>query len=619
VTNETNSARDRQIERFRVAAEELQLMEPSVLAPLIRRLSVEQELSPLKALFDSGLCEPRDIELVEIWLEGDSCLPGYEIVGLIGRGGMGVVWKARQTSLDRLVAVKMISATHETNKTLIARFEREASVVSKLSHPNIVTALDFGRFGNRLFLVMEYVDGVDLGKYVEQHGRLTETVALRITRQIASGLLHASRHGVIHRDIKPANILLDEKDDLDRLRDDAPLAKITDFGLALFNETHQTPKARLTSDQSTIGSPHYMAPDQLIGKGVDTRSDIYALGATLFHLLTGIAPWQGEPLGAILKDKLSGVFPTAGLEAVPISPSTRGLLQRMVAVHPDERPVSCQELLVEIDRALDSVVTNTTTIAERSKPPQAPLATAEIPIAAARESSAKEGRSLFSQKIVLLIGTIVIASLGILLAWYVLTRPSLEPIELVISGEPVYLFDGVEVPRKALSEGEIIASKGRLELGSSPASVLGFSMPQWDYFKFEGVVELANDAGVDVAIGGNIASKQQKCWTLRLKNGTAEGGSLTRIGGTFTSVGNSIPLDPKRKRVYLEIERNRGLWVVVLNGETDRQLVFPIEQDEEPPLEVVFAVHQSRSMELESDIAPVAISELMVSRLSPVR
>ncbi|MHC1764195.1 MAG: protein kinase [Verrucomicrobiia bacterium] len=205
--------------------------------------------------------------------------PQLEILELIGRGGMGAIYKARQTALDRFVALKILPPQRSTGPNFAERFNREARALARLSHPNIVAVHEFGRVDNLHFFLMEYVDGVNL-RQLEQACRLSPRQALEIVPQICDALQYAHDQGVVHRDIKPENVLVDRKGRV----------KIADFGLArILNDPPAT--LRLTGEGQVMGTPHYMAPEQVERPlEVDHRADIYALGVVFYEMLTGELP-----------------------------------------------------------------------------------------------------------------------------------------------------------------------------------------------------------------------------------------------------------------------------------------------------------------------------------------
>ena len=205
--------------------------------------------------------------------------PQLEILEFIGKGGMGAVYEARQPNLDRLVALKILPPTAAGDPGFAERFNREARALARLNHPNIVAVHDFGQAGNLHYLVMEFVDGGNL-RQIEQAGRLAPEQALAIVPQICEALQFAHNEGIVHRDIKPENILLDKKGRV----------KITDFGIAkFFGLTAE--QAPLTGARDVVGTPHYMAPEQIEKpRIVDHRADIYSLGVVFYEMLTGELP-----------------------------------------------------------------------------------------------------------------------------------------------------------------------------------------------------------------------------------------------------------------------------------------------------------------------------------------
>jgi tRNA A-37 threonylcarbamoyl transferase component Bud32 len=208
-----------------------------------------------------------------------AAFPQLEIIELIGQGGMGVVYKARQRRLERFVALKLLPQSLAADATFAERFNREARVLARLNHPNIVTVHDFGQANGFFYLLMEYVDGVNLRQAMEA-GRFTPQQAMLLVPKICEALQFAHDEGILHRDIKPENILLDTKGRV----------KIADFGIAkLVGEAKE--KITLTACGMAVGTPHYMAPEQLEHpQDVDQRADIYSLGVVFYEMLTGELP-----------------------------------------------------------------------------------------------------------------------------------------------------------------------------------------------------------------------------------------------------------------------------------------------------------------------------------------
>lgn len=206
--------------------------------------------------------------------------PELEVLELIGAGGMGSVYKARQPKLDRLVALKVLSSDLASDPAFAERFDREARLLARLGHPNIVTVFDSGVAGPFAYLLMEFVDGVNLRQAMKA-GRFTPPEALALVQDICAALKFAHEQGILHRDIKPENILIDSRGQV----------KIADFGIAKLVGENDREQVTLTQRGFVLGSPHYMAPEQLESPGdVDQRADIYSLGVVLYELLTGELP-----------------------------------------------------------------------------------------------------------------------------------------------------------------------------------------------------------------------------------------------------------------------------------------------------------------------------------------
>jgi predicted Ser/Thr protein kinase len=234
--------------------------------------------SPSTAPYQSGVAAMTPAELA-------SHFPQLEIMELLGKGGMGAVYMARQPHLDRFVALKVLPPETARDPAFAERFAREARALARLNHPNIVGVHDFGQQGGLYYLMMEYVDGVNL-RQAMRAGQLTPEDALRIVPQLCDALQFAHDEGIVHRDIKPENILLDRRGRV----------KVADFGLAkMLGQSAEG--ANLTGTQQVMGTLHYMAPEQVAGAhAVDHRADIYALGVTFYEMLTGQLPLGRFPL-----------------------------------------------------------------------------------------------------------------------------------------------------------------------------------------------------------------------------------------------------------------------------------------------------------------------------------
>ena len=212
--------------------------------------------------------------------EMQALLPPFQFLALIGRGGMGAVFKAMQLSLNRPVAIKVLPASLLENEdaNFAARFRQESLTMAKLTHPGIVGVFESGEAGGLLYIVMEFVDGTDVARMIQSEGKLTPELATKLLTQVCDALHYAHERGVVHRDIKPANLLLTRDGQV----------KIADFGLA---KHHDDALLGLTKTNVAIGTPDFLAPEAwLPNTPLDRRADLYALGVTLYQMLTGEVP-----------------------------------------------------------------------------------------------------------------------------------------------------------------------------------------------------------------------------------------------------------------------------------------------------------------------------------------
>jgi len=275
----------------------------------------------------------------------------YEVEKKLGEGGMGSIYKARQKNLNRTVALKVLPQRLSDHQRYTARLLREAQVLAKINHPNVITCYDVGEHEQRLFVVMEFVEGESLYELIKRRERITIDEALSYVKQAVLGLDHASAVGVIHRDIKPENLLLSTA----RPQGTTIPAqafhtlKIADLGLAAYTDESQQ-NTRLTVEGSALGSPYYMSPEQTLGEqSLDTRTDIYALGITLYQMVTGKTPYEAQSIAAILAKKLSETIPDPRAVRNELPASLSLLLQRMTARKKEDRYASYGDLLRDIE------------------------------------------------------------------------------------------------------------------------------------------------------------------------------------------------------------------------------------------------------------------------------
>ncbi|MCK6475076.1 MAG: protein kinase [Planctomycetes bacterium] len=292
----------------------------------------------------------------------DFTLPNYEILGKLGQGGMGAVYKARQLSLDRIVAIKVLPQNLAEDRSYAMRLVREGQVLAKISHPNVVTCIDLGEHAGILYVVMEYVEGESLEGCLQRRTTLPLDEALHYLKQSVIGLDHANAMGILHRDIKPGNMLLQRavKGQTTIKVPGGHSMKIADMGLARFTQ-EAGDNTRLTQDGMTVGTPNYMSPEQALGEPLDLRTDIYALGITFYLMVTGKLPFAAKNTAAVLAKKLSEQFEDLRTHVPALPPGASLLVQRMTARDKDNRYATYGDLLKDIEnlergRPLEAVI-----------------------------------------------------------------------------------------------------------------------------------------------------------------------------------------------------------------------------------------------------------------------
>ncbi|MFK7742792.1 MAG: protein kinase [Planctomycetota bacterium] len=260
----------------------------------------------------------------------------YEILDRVGGGAMGTVFKARHKRLNRIVALKVLKPSLARDKRYVERLRREARIVASLSHPNIVTGYDLGEEGGYHFFVMEFVEGKSLRQLLMEWGMFAEDYVLKVARQVGESLDHAYQRDVIHRDIKPANILIDEDGSV----------KLTDMGLA-----KGPADLTLTRDGATVGTPMYISPEQARNpQDVDVRSDLYSLGATLYHMATGQPPFSGDTMAELITNVLSeNVVPPDEANSA-VSESVSLVIRKLLTKNLTLRYQTPREMLDDLDR-----------------------------------------------------------------------------------------------------------------------------------------------------------------------------------------------------------------------------------------------------------------------------
>lgn len=293
----------------------------------------------------------------------------YIILDRVGSGSMGRVYRAHHVMMDRVVALKIIAPEISSNERVVARFQREMKLVGRLDHPNVVRAFDADQINRVLYIVMEYVAGMSLGERLKKHGPIPAAEMIDYAAQAALGLAHAHEQGIVHRDIKPSNILLNE----DRR------IKILDLGLGVLMEADAS-ATFATADGIAVGTVDYMSPEQACGREVDGRSDLYGLGCSMYHLMTGKLPFPGESPIERLGKRIGGRH-TPITEYLPDMPASFvRVLDKLLAHKPHERYATAGEAAA----ALQSLIRPKT----RPAPAAATPGSASAASPAARETAA---------------------------------------------------------------------------------------------------------------------------------------------------------------------------------------------------------------------------------------
>ena len=306
----------------------------------------------------------------------------FEILERIGEGGTGVVYKAKQLSVDRVIAIKVLGAHVSTDPSWVKRFHNEARAASRLDHPNTVRLIDFGQTKEGLlFIAMEYLHGRSLRQEIDRVRRLPPNRVLRILSQMCSSLSEAHGQGIIHRDIKPDNVFLQE------VRGAGDFVKVLDFSIAKLD----TPDAQVTRAGVVFGTPAYMSPEQGRGQPLDARSDIYAVGIVAYEMLMGAPPFDAQiPTDVVMMHLRSQPPPLTDVPA-PL----QQIVLRALAKDPAKRQQTAEELNTECEACLQEFFPHTTG-AQRILPPSQPMAPVAAPVAEQKTMMAMEAPKVAS-------------------------------------------------------------------------------------------------------------------------------------------------------------------------------------------------------------------------------
>jgi len=266
-----------------------------------------------------------------------STFPGFQLMSKLGKGAMATVYKARQLSLDRIVAIKVLPPKMNDNAEFVDRFYKEGKAAARLSHNNIVQAIDVGSSPEGFhYFVMEYLEGKTLYDLMVENHSFSESEALDIGIQMADALVHAHSRGLIHRDIKPKNIILTPEG----------VAKLTDLGLARAVDDKQAAESEAGK---AYGTPYYISPEQIRGEvDIDFRADLYSLGATLYHLVTGRPPFEGETPSAVMHKHLRAPLVPVDHLNTALSAGLGEIIEVTMAKNRDERYASTADLLEDL-------------------------------------------------------------------------------------------------------------------------------------------------------------------------------------------------------------------------------------------------------------------------------
>ncbi|HKP93661.1 MAG TPA: serine/threonine-protein kinase [Chthoniobacterales bacterium] len=332
----------------------------------------------------------------------------------LGRGAMGITYKAFDTNLRVNVALKVINAKYLESEVAQQRFLREARAAAQLRHPNVASVFHLGTNRDAFFYAMEFVDGETVESFIKRQGPIDPLIALRITLQVTRALAAAEKHHLVHRDIKPANLMLVKEDD-------DFLVKVIDFGLAKSIKHEENDDLATLSMGGFVGTAHFASPEQLEERQIDVRSDIYSLGVTLWYMLVGQAPFGGS-LAQVMSQHLHKPPPLEKLQHLPAS--VRTLVGRMIEKDPAQRPQSPAELRVELEKCLADVQTAPKT-EEQDFPTMVEATPPPLPVETSLVAPTKSSRGM-----IWAVGVVLLLLAGGLFAFWKMRPAAKQPVAL---------------------------------------------------------------------------------------------------------------------------------------------------------------------------------------------
>lgn len=425
----------------------------------------------------------------------------YVLVEQIGVGGMAIVYRAIDRNTGHSVAVKVLKPEFNRDAEFVSRFQREAEAASKMTHHNIVNLLDVGMDGENRYLIMEYVRGKTLKEVIQEKGRLSAPVAVQITIRILSALQHAHQNGIIHRDIKPQNILVHADGHI----------KVADFGIARMANS-----STLTRGDSVMGSVHYFSPEQAQGKGTDVTSDLYSVGVTLYEMLTGRVPFDGDSPVAIAMQHLHAAPEPIQRYAPDVPDAICHVCMKAMEKDPQYRYRSAREMASELRMALEGRVSDMQPRLAESLSPVAPAPSSlrQVPI---RQTTARSRPRRSAVRLWLVTGMVAMVVL------YGLYLGSMAIYEKVVNSATVedYVGRSAEEAKRAITRAGLKAEVVEINHPSVAAGLVVMQAPQEDTTlrKNDTVVLTVSKGPASLSVPSVVGKTRQDAQTILKASG----------------------------------------------------------------------------------------------------